>query len=270
MPRMHLNYGNPVNRAHPLARDLVAWWKVLPSWMGGGQLWDLCGRYPATLTNGPTWNGGRPGGFGSLKFPTPGSSRAVTGTVSHGIGTGPFTFSCWVNPIAINTAAYEGVMGNDNFSPGLYVNLPAAAKWGVYWAAEYSSGVALTVGAWQHTLATRNGSTISFYLNGADTGTTASVATSMANAAFCMGQAGPASGSNISLMDDVFFHARGFSASEAAMLYRETQRPDNPMLSWIRPVRVNSVAAPGGRTTRNTRAFPLGVSIGMDFNHCNI
>lgn len=25
-----------------------------------------------------------------------------------------------------------------------------------------------------------------------------------------------------------------------------------------------------GRTTKNTRAFPLGVAIGMDFNHCNI
>jgi hypothetical protein len=30
------------------------------------------------------------------------------------------------------------------------------------------------------------------------------------------------------------------------------------------------IGAPAGRATKNTRAFPLGVAIGMDFNHCNI
>lgn len=60
-----INYGAPVNRAHPLAADFASWWLPLPNWSGGLTLFDLCGRANGVLTNGAAWGAGG-SGFGAV------------------------------------------------------------------------------------------------------------------------------------------------------------------------------------------------------------
>ena len=48
-----VDWSNPINRSHPLARGLIGWWLVVPNRMGWGTTtWrDLCGSFNGTLTN---------------------------------------------------------------------------------------------------------------------------------------------------------------------------------------------------------------------------
>lgn len=91
----------PVNWLHPLNRDLLSWWLVLPGRAGGTILGDLTTRNPGTLTSmdPPTdWTGalGRSGGFGSLEFD--GSTHVVSGllAVNSAQANNAMTASVWV------------------------------------------------------------------------------------------------------------------------------------------------------------------------------
>jgi hypothetical protein len=109
-----LNYGNPVNPLAPLNRGLVGWWLNLPSRGKGNTVFDLCGKYHGTLTNGPTWSGalGRPGGFGAVTFD--GSNDYITLGVAPAAlkftAISPFSISAWVRPVVLVGMAFTGVV----------------------------------------------------------------------------------------------------------------------------------------------------------------
>jgi hypothetical protein len=87
--------GNPVKLAHPLNRGLVAWWYGLPNNGGGTRWFDLLGRYPATLTNGPVWSGQQQYG-GALKFDGTNDYAEVSGSTDLVYNTG-MSVACWVS-----------------------------------------------------------------------------------------------------------------------------------------------------------------------------
>lgn len=92
----------PIERDHPLNAGLVAWWLGLDGNWGGSTLHDLCGKYPGTLTNGPTWSPG-PGGFAGLTLD--GSNDYVsTPSISLAGASQSFTLSLWLR--YTSTAGY--------------------------------------------------------------------------------------------------------------------------------------------------------------------
>jgi hypothetical protein len=46
-----------INRSHPLARGLAAFWYGIPGRAGGSKLYDLAGQYHGTLTGDARWQG---------------------------------------------------------------------------------------------------------------------------------------------------------------------------------------------------------------------
>lgn len=64
----------PINWSHPVNRGLIHWWAGVPNagWTGGSKFRDLVrGQHNAldgTLTNSPTWQGGKGVGFKALDF----------------------------------------------------------------------------------------------------------------------------------------------------------------------------------------------------------
>ena len=106
-----IDLGNPA-ADHPLNAGLVAWYLALPPAAGGSRLFDLTGRAPGTLVNGPGWATG-PDGFAALTF-NGSSSYADTGrTVSQMLGTpAGVTVSWWMRPAsAHNSGATRAMWG---------------------------------------------------------------------------------------------------------------------------------------------------------------
>ena len=105
-----INLREPVNRNHPLARGLVAWYLVLPNDGRAGWTWfDLCKNNDLTLTAGPTFEGprGRQGGWGSVQFTTASSQFGVL--LSAPVVPYPFSMGCLFR--VGNITAIQGLMG---------------------------------------------------------------------------------------------------------------------------------------------------------------
>jgi hypothetical protein len=103
-----IDLGSPVNRLHPLNRDLTGWFLVLPGKNGGGQWSDLTGRNPLTLTSmGTSTTGWRPttrlGGAGHMLF---------NGSAGYCLGSGvaldyaSWTVMFWVRPTTVSGSRY--------------------------------------------------------------------------------------------------------------------------------------------------------------------
>lgn len=93
-----IDYQDPINWDHPLAKGLVAWWLPLPYWMGGTRLRDLTKVHHGTLTNfnlATAWSkDSHRGGFGSNMLD---GTDDYVGTSYLGItGTAARTFACWI------------------------------------------------------------------------------------------------------------------------------------------------------------------------------
>jgi hypothetical protein len=140
----------------------------------------------------------------------------ATASVAHGIGTGDFTWTAWVKHLS-DTGTSLGVCGNGVGAPGLYTELSATTAWGGYWAADRSSGNTLTAGAnWYHLTFMRSGTTLKFYQNGTQTGTTHTLATSMSDAAFTLGDGGFSSFGGEKYIAEITCWARALSDQEVA------------------------------------------------------
>jgi len=85
---------NPqINRAHPLARGLVAAW---PMWEGGGdKLRDIARGHDGTLVNSPTWKSTQHGTALALTHAASGGPHA---TIPVSVISSQISFSAWVRP----------------------------------------------------------------------------------------------------------------------------------------------------------------------------
>lgn len=220
----NINYGQPVNWAHPLNRGLLAWWLVLPQWRGGKRFRDLCNRYHGTLTDmdpSTDWvsSRGRPGGFGALQ--TDNSMQFVdVGDVDVLEFTDEiFTWSAWFNQVA----------GDDGY---LMSKNEGSSGWGWYFnngsitvylngSADLTVSSVYTTAVWNHAIATCDGTTITMYINGKSVGSGPRDFDLQTNTgALHIGAALLALPFN-GLIDGVRLSNRHYTASYAASLYLE-------------------------------------------------
>ncbi|WP_162903224.1 LamG-like jellyroll fold domain-containing protein [Taibaiella koreensis] len=128
---------------------------------------------------------------------------------NHNIGTGDFTWEAWVKPsVAANgtSGTGKGIMANGNYAPALYVSTGGTApqagfgSLGIYWSgiggnSWKNSGVKLAADKWYHVAIVRNGTTLSFFVNGVQAPNTYAInaTASMSNAIFRLGYSGDGS-----------------------------------------------------------------------------
>jgi hypothetical protein len=89
----YIDLGNPINKAHPLARGLVSFWLPLSNSYGGTKVYDLCGFNHGTLINGSLW-AGTPYGPGLLLDGTNDYLSCGIGDGTSGASTFSITTFC--------------------------------------------------------------------------------------------------------------------------------------------------------------------------------
>jgi hypothetical protein len=101
----------------------------------------------------------------ALRFNGAQSIQSVS--VSHGIGSGEFTWEAWVKPAALSGSTC--VMTNANYSPSFYASTKGTSgdgSVGVYWSGWKNSGSFLKTDKWAHIAVVRRVDTLFFYVNG--------------------------------------------------------------------------------------------------------
>ncbi len=257
-----LYYGQPINRAHPPNRGLVAEWAVVPWYASGPRFIDVAGRNHGTLTNAPKWVGsvGRPGGFGALSF-TAASSQYVAMPVNCPTG-GPFSLACWFR---FTTAATVQVMiGAASGSAPLFRigsgNVLEYGKSGV--AVTVSGGSTLSANTWYHGVITvaGSGANSTLYLNGKQDGQAVDNNATYTASVFWIGGRGDSSQYWGGLLDGAMYANRVWSASEVWHIYAESSRGNPSRWSWISPTTYFGVSAAPPATNRRRRVLMVSGS----------
>lgn len=85
--------GGAVNWAHPINRDLVAWYLTLPG-RAGSRWVDLVAAARPLVRSGTLWRGpSRPGGWGALEFDDAALDTAIVEIAA--VTAMPLTLACW-------------------------------------------------------------------------------------------------------------------------------------------------------------------------------
>lgn len=188
----------------------------------------------------------------SLEFPNDGTSSQInvlTGTVSHNIGTGDFTFSAWAVRLSDIGQSYQGIMTNDDFSPAMYVEVGGSNIWGGYWNGDMQANTTLTIGQWYHLVMRRSGTTVSFWVNGVQEANTYTKTDSMSNATIRLAASSAAQWNHANCrLDDVRLYRRALSAGEIESLGRSRSRIliTDGLVGWWRLDDGNDGAAVSG------------------------
>ena len=148
------------------------------------------------------------------------NDRVDTGTITHGIGTGDFTYATWAVRTVDTGQSYQGVMANGDFAPAMYVETNNTNIWGGYFGSAMTADTSLTIGEWYHLVMMRSGTTIKFYVNGVQEATTYENATSLANTVFRLGNSSASAVNECDcVLDDSRFYDRALSQEEITRLY---------------------------------------------------
>lgn len=185
-----IDLGNPVSD-HPLNRDRVLWLYGLPNNSGSQQWYDLCGRNHGTLQGTPTtgsgWQPTARGDAGISLNPANENAQYVDcGTAAGaGIGSSDFTVAFWLTKRAM-TVGYSNLWGVSRYYTGASAGTNEwsvaigngstgtgdTAEFGVesgttnYVARE---SVAMSLNTPYRIVATKSGTTLTLYRNGAMT-----------------------------------------------------------------------------------------------------
>ena len=253
-----VNIAGPVNRAHPLARDLAHWWLCLPGIMGGEFLPDIMVPLSPmntasmhaqrqttgadTYTNAPTWGSGtnRPGGFGHMvnpAFTSPsGIMQGGDALGANGVGTFDFTLVAAFNIISFKDTS-DCIMGQMGVGTGGIVVFVVDTthllrfSMGTSVPHAFSGTTALTAEKWNQVAVTWTsvGPLAAIYLNGALE--TTSAALTVANRALPSGarnyifSGNPNTSSARPLnarFDDFRVYTRALSAPEILDIYQNS------------------------------------------------
>lgn len=260
MPRGYIDLRNPLNRAHPLNRGLVARWMALPGWMGGRQFFDLCGLNPGVLTNmtsasvsgwKPTT---RPGGYGHLLFDGVDDYVNIARAV---VAAGePLTFTCWA--WSATNGGYDTLVDFTTLAAGdknyyLRRNADNTLGCGVRNSDFGQSGNAVTSttigsGVWYHAAAIFTSTTSrTVYLNAGGAGTNTTTVTVPSGMDHTFIGAYGSSGSPLLFtngrIDDISIYSVAKSAAEVAADYAESLQGRPETLNWSPSGRVISIPA---------------------------
>lgn len=170
-----IDYGNPVNRAAPLNRGLVGWYRNLPGQNTGATCPDLCGRNPGTLTNGVLRQSGAGMPYSSGSYQFDGSDDSIV----HSWNTSPlitdFSVAIWFNQTDAGSGAgrilcahASSVSANDgwrlsNFSSGNFTFTLGGVG-------NYDLSTAMPYGEWIWWCVTVSNLTLNYYIRSVTTG----------------------------------------------------------------------------------------------------
>lgn len=169
-----------LNRQHPLARGLVAWWRPSQQWVSGTLWRDLVQGYPATLTNmaypastTSGWSrlpypGARQGGYMSFD----GSNDYVTCGVNAAFTPQRLSVAYWLR-LRTAGAVFDGFFGSTNsasWTAGYGAAFDVASKHR-FWVQDYTlnfsqSTSVLSTGVNNFIVGTYDGANIRSWMNG--------------------------------------------------------------------------------------------------------
>lgn len=231
---MPVDLFNPVNRQHPLAQGLVAWWLCVPG-IDGGKFWyDLTGFNHGTLTNMDSASGWRPafnpGAFGNMLFD--GTDDYVSiGTNAALNLTGNCAIAAWI--LTSNTGANKYIAASSN-SGITAIQIAFRKTTADKLQLLHNSGTTLTGTAalstniWYHAGVQRYGSTGSWtletWLNGKSDNSSSTANNPEAQSTFSIGRPGAANQQYWQgRIDCVMVYNRRLASSEWAWIYNNTR-----------------------------------------------
>jgi len=222
---MKLQLGSQLNREHPLAAGLVAYW---PMNEGGGQaIYDSSGnRNQGTFYNDTAW---KPGKFGScLSFDGNGDYVQVSnpGSISY------LTISVWIYGITWSNS-YPRIV--DRVYNGQFSFYVWASEQKLSWALSTVGGsvdrardttVPISLHTWQHCVLTYDGVSAKVYLNGmlketVSTGLSGPLSSSSSNVRIAERVDAGGTRAFNGFIDNVMIFNRALTAGEIQQLYYE-------------------------------------------------
>lgn len=224
-----------LQRGHPLAQGLIY---AAPFHEGSGStVADLSGQNnPGTINTDVTWANGRAGfalDFSGVAVNSPTNTVSLNKAIAlAGI---PFTIAFWIKPKS--QAALFGSIGSQNDLFGLWYQGSNGVHNGqinITFATGVNSG-ALVDKAWSYFAITRNGTTVTTYINGIqDLVFTLTVSSYNFN----MYGSDPSGECFLGQLDDYKIWNRALSANEIAQLYFDSQQIYRPRarLSALSPL----------------------------------
>jgi len=201
---------------------LIAWWKMdEASWNGtAGEAFDSISTNTAKAINGAITTNGLINRAGLFD----GSNDAfLTDYVfSHGIGTGSFSWSAWINPkIFSGTPTGSSIMANGTYAPLLYLSASGALV--LYSNGPKPFNASVTSNQWSHVVMVRTSGVFSAYINGIKTPTSQAFTLNMLNAKMCIGSHSLGVGGDFfsGTIDDVRIYNRALSSNEVNTIYQK-------------------------------------------------
>lgn len=280
-----LRVQSPVNAQHPLNRDMVGHWQVLPQVNEAGAVWKstavfapleltLNGMVPTSDTAG--WNGTiRKGGFKEQRF----DGTATYATVApplplYDFADTTFTVSCWFKGTVTGYLVARRIqLGGPNGGWFIRVNSDGTIEGRIVDIINQAAAGRATVGTgyldgnWHHVVivfttdtVTSGGNDMVIYGDGVlDQGSTGRTGNGYqtATALLAIGSTSDGFAGNFltGSIDDVRVWQRGLSTAEAAWLYSETQTRQNGTLQWIDRGPTSVAQTSSGKRSNKGRTF---------------
>ncbi len=234
-----INLASPVNREHPLNRELVSWWLPLPLRGVGSQLLDIAGKNHGTLTNSPTWSPYTNGFYGHTFV------SASAQYIEMGAASAPNAVAFWLRiDTSSNTACVYA--GMDVYDSTFYTWSCFMFNGTLYFGGNGAGAFvteAITTGRWDHYVINRSDvdGVCRVYKNGAVLGTAASTSTSSGVTRMAKAGAAYFSGG----VRELTQWSRPLLAPEVWQLYQESKQGYPNLLRRL-PLRGKAPAAPPG------------------------
>ena len=154
------------------------------------------------------------------------NDRIETAVVSHGIGTGDFTFLAWVQRLSDTGQQYQGAMSNGDFSPAFYVEQNGDNQWGGYWGGALGASSENLNDTWYLLCMRRENGTITFYKDAQLEASSYDVTTSMANNVLRLGSSSASTANHgHQRIDEARLYSRALSGSELSTIYNNETSP---------------------------------------------
>jgi hypothetical protein len=231
LPSLALAQPLPYDRSAPTLSGLVAWWIGQPGFVGGLRWYEQTGRFPGTLTGGPTWAvSTRQYGRYALRFD--GTNDYVSVAAHTSLEPPQRTTMFWMRGGALGD--YQGLVGAQHATHYFNTFVRYVSSNGyiaVYFkmtsgdnALDTSAGLTVPLGVWTHVAVTGGNGFVRTYLNCQFNQSVTSSGTLVASpsAALLFGASGsPIANWYNGTLDDVRIYARVLSPQEICAAMRE-------------------------------------------------
>jgi hypothetical protein len=218
----------PLNRQHPLARNLVSFNLVLPGRFGGLTAYDLTDGTPFTLGSVTTWKDSIQR-YGAWNF-TGASGSSLESASQKFFHSGAtlgqkLSLSIWYRT-SVGTGNYGMISINNNAASSIFGLTVLTAAITVYTSGSTNSFASAfkNDGKWHNFIGTWDGATITAYQDGASLGTIAQSTAMVGTSRLTIGNRGAGSLFFNGDLDAGMFWNRTLNAAEAQMAWQEGLR----------------------------------------------